>query len=93
MGCMSSKEAKRSRHRKAGGRVAKAAAAYEGGRATEPTSREKQAAAERRERQRQLAELKRKSMREKRKKAEAEVKECFKDKPPTGGAAPDGYRG
>lgn len=92
MGCRSSKHATGATKRKAGGKVGKVAAAFESGKAAETTSREKQAAAEKRERQKQMDILKRKTMKQQRKEAEKEVEECFKDKPPTGGGAPPGYR-
>lgn len=89
MGCINSKGQKKRK----GGKVQKAAAAFEKGTAGEATERAKQAAAERKAREKQIEGLKTKSMKAKRKKAAEEINECFKDKPPTGGAAvPPGFR-
>ncbi|CDJ41599.1 hypothetical protein, conserved [Eimeria tenella] len=93
MGCAQSKSSRgRRKQQQRGSKVQRAAAAFEKGAAKGPTEREKEAAAEKLLLQQQLGELKTKSMKQKRKKAEQEVKACFKDKPPTGGAAPAGLR-
>ena len=88
MGCSHSKGSRAKRR----GKVGKLAAAFEERKPLEPTFRQKEVEDEKRIRAEQLGALKNQSMKEKRKKAEAGLEKCFKEKPPTGGIAPSAYR-